>query len=130
MVRPRVVHTGGDWSRTNGGRLRLARRRHCRAATRGLHEARRAVLDDHRLLDVVEGDGREGGGDADRHRGGADHPAAGVAGHDLAVFDVDPRRQPVGEPEAVGESPRVEVVDAVGQGLVVVGDAHFERSVC
>jgi hypothetical protein len=46
---------------------------------------------------------------------------------DLAVVDLDPGVQLVGEPDGIGGQQRVDVGQLIGRGLVVVGDAQPER---
>ncbi len=45
---------------------------------------------------------------------------------DLAVDDIDPRRQPVGETEAIRRLQRLERLDVIRGRIVVVGEAHLE----
>ena len=54
-------------------------------------------------------------------------PAEVALPDDPAVLDLDVRSELVGLAEAVGGAERLEVVDAVGRWLVVVGDTHVER---
>ena len=46
---------------------------------------------------------------------------------DSSVFHVDPRPELVAEAEPVGSSEGLEVVDVVGQRIVVMSDAHVDR---
>ncbi len=50
---------------------------------------------------------------------------AGV--HDAAVGDLDPRTQLVGEPEPIRHTHRLEVVDVVGEWVVVVAESEIDR---
>lgn len=109
----------------------MARRGHARPAPRGLDEPRPgAVGSDLGLtLEVGERHRREAGrARSEPQDGGTDEALGGVAAVDnAAVLHFDPRLEPVGEAEAVGEPQVVDVVEDVGLRRVLVAHAHFER---
>ncbi len=132
---------GADGERERGphrGRAELHERRvlhppgrgEAGAPARGLHERDLGVGAGGLGVEVGELDGLERRPQLGQaHGGGAHEPAAGAAGvDDLAVLDLDPRLEPVGEAEPTLGPPLVEVVDDVGRGVVVAGDPGVERA--
>ena len=97
-------------------------------AADGLDETGRRGGQLHRLAEIVEGDGREGGLlGADGDRGGAHQATTLVAGvDDRAVDHVDPTDEVVREPEPVGGPQRLQIAEFVGRWIVVVGEARSE----
>ena len=104
-------------------------RREAHPAADRLHEASRRAVDFRLRPDIGQLDrGEAECGRPDLHGCRADVALAKMSGiHDPAVLDLDERAQLVRLAEAVARSELLEIDEAIGRRLVVVGDAGLER---
>ena len=94
----------------------------------GLHETGRCRGELDGPADIVERNSSKGGlPEADRNSGGAHQASALVARvDDVAVDDLDPSDELIGEAKPVGGAERLEILDHVGGRIVVVGEPRPE----
>ena len=95
-------------------------------ASRGLHKCHPVIADRGGVLPVWKRDcGEDHVPACQPHRRGPDPPAPAVTLRcDAPVLDLDPRAQAVSESEPIAVRQGIEVIDVIGWGRVVMGDAH------